>query len=445
MALDANTNVAAAAALYFTDNFTALQQAGTALPPATSFVMPSTQAFTDWKAANQDKQFYLIGSGSSYKLGSVSGSNTRLPEGALAVDLNVAYAIESKELSLSDWMMTRVADDLRRSQALNAVAPILLSVPEPDVNLDSSSMSQYEIVQLMKRLLNVSSELKSAFDMANAADRKLLAAALGLSASLLSGAIEQQVLFQQESSTLAEQQAVTDAEAALAQAQQGSDTSAINDAQAALDAANATLLEANKFNEVTSVALAKVVEQFSAEFEAAVEAFNSKVSGSAAGGSVSRVVATVTSALTERLRSAADLALLATSPTALFGFDAEVQQTSDGNVLETAAAAARAAQITQVRDALLAILNDPALIDSLVEAMMSSAETLGTDSMSDVQQADLYRAIALSVVQAMTDDMALLDDIATRAVDFGNDLGQWLNIESLSATARESALSERVA
>ena len=127
------------------------------------------------------------------------------------------------------------------------------------------------------------------------------------------------------------------------------------------------------------------------------------------------------------------------------GFDAEVQQTSDGNVLETAAAAARAAQITQVRDALLAILNDPALIDSLVEAMMSSAETLGTDSMSDVQQADLYRAIALSVVQAMTDDMALLDDIATRAVDFGNDLGQWLNIESLSATARESALSERVA
>ena len=31
MALDANTNVAAAAALYFTDNFTALQQAGTAM------------------------------------------------------------------------------------------------------------------------------------------------------------------------------------------------------------------------------------------------------------------------------------------------------------------------------------------------------------------------------------------------------------------------------
>ena len=94
------------------------------MPPANTYTAPQGSAFTAWKGSatdsnsNQNKKFYLIESGSTYKLGSVTGSNTALPTGAKPVDLNVAYAIDSKELSLTDWVMARMAGSALQPMAV---------------------------------------------------------------------------------------------------------------------------------------------------------------------------------------------------------------------------------------------------------------------------------------------------------------------------------------
>ena len=84
MSLNASSNVAAAVANYFVDNFTAIQAYGAIPPPGSNTYTSTASSFNEWKNANQDKQFYLIGTGASYKLASVSG-NDKLPDGAVPV------------------------------------------------------------------------------------------------------------------------------------------------------------------------------------------------------------------------------------------------------------------------------------------------------------------------------------------------------------------------
>lgn len=408
MSLSANTSVAATVANYFNDNWTALQQAGTAVPPASTYIAPQTQAFNDWKASNQDKQFYLIGSGATYKLASVSGKDASLPDGAIAVDLNVAYGIESKEMSLTDWILARAADEIRRSLALGSTASALSSSPEVDLNTDFSSLSQADLQDLLRRLVTLSQDLKTAVDQGSVADRLRVAATLGLSASRLAEAIEQQKLFGQEAATL----------------------------DAASGSGDAS------FNDEVKAALDLMVETFTAEMAIAQAAFNALPPSERGTATLSSVTQSVTLALADRLKAAADLAMLATSPQAMFGAAGVVQETSDANVLKTAADTGRQAQIAAVRAVLVEALKAPDLQNALVDAMFASAESLGTAEMSPQDQEAVYRTVAAAVVQTMLLDDKMLDEMAARAVDFGNDLGRLLTNEDMSASARESAVSE---
>lgn len=417
MALTANTNVAAAVANYFTDNYTALLQAGTAVPPANTYTAPQGSAFTAWKGSatdsnsNQNKKFYLIESGSTYKLGSVTGSNTALPTGAKPVDLNVAYAIDSKELSLTDWVMARMADEIRRSQDLDSAASALLTIPEVDVNADFSSMSQADIQLMLQRLVMVSKDLKQSVALN---DKQSSATILGLSASRLVQAIDQQALFQTQAATL--------------------QTASTEDAT-----------KTDNFNEITQAALDLMVQAFRAENEAAQAALKTLPASGKGAATLNSVTQSVSTALAQRLRAAADVALLATSAEVLFGKASEVQQTPDANILETAAGEAKQAQINAVRQVLVSALKDPGMQQALVDAMFASAEALGTAELSAEDQRVLYGMVAAAVVQASLLDDKLLTQMATEAVSFGNDLSQWLGAEALSASARDSALSESMA
>lgn len=412
MALSANTNVAAAVANYFTDNYTALLQAGTAVPPPGTYIAPSIPA--SWMTANQDKQFYLIGSGSTYKLGSVTGSSTPLPAGAKPVDLNVAYAIDTKEFSLTDWVMGRVADEIRRSLALDATASALSTVPGVDVSSDFSSMSQADLQLMLQRLVTLSKDLRQSVTLGNAADRQKAASVLGLAADRLSEAIDRQALFQAQAATL--------------------QTSSEEQAS-----------ETDDFNETVQASLDLLVQNFTAEMEAAQSALKTLPVSTTGTATLSSVTQSVSTALAARLRAAADLALLATSAEELFGKAAEVQQSSDGNVLETAAASARQGQVAAVRQVLVDALKESALQDALVDAMFASAETLGTSELPAADQRNLYRNVAAAVVQAFQLDDGLLDRMATEATNFGNELSRLIGIEALSAAARDSALSESIA
>lgn len=414
MALSANTNVAAAVANYFTDNYAALLQAGTAVPPASTYLAPPTQAFNEWKDANKDNKFYVIGSGSTYKLGSVSGSSTPLPQGAMPVDLNVAYAVQEKELTLTDWVMGRMADEIQRSLALGSTASALSIVPEVDVNTDFSAMSQADLQLMLQRLVKVSKDLSKAVSIGNSADRQMAAAVLGLAAGRLHEAIDQQALFQDQAATL-----VTGA---------GEDATKTDD-----------------FNETVQAALDLLVQNFSADLESAQAALNALPASASGKATVSSVTQSVSAAVAQRLRAAADVALLATSAEELFGKTADVQQTSDGNVLDTAAASARQAQVAAVRQVLVNALTEPGMQTALVDAMFASAETLGTSELSAPAQESLYRTVAAAVVQSFLLDGKLLEQMATQAANFGNDLSRWLGNEAQSASARDSALSESIA
>lgn len=491
MALSANTTVASTMGNYFTDNYQALLQAGAGIP-ATAYTAPATKAFEDWKVANNDKKFYLEKSGDTYKLGSVSGK-TSVPEGAEAVDLNVAYGIESKEMSLVDWMMSRIGDEIRQANALQASGSLLSITPEADLGIDASSMSQSDLALLLKRLGRATSELRTASALGNLADRATASAALGLTSSLLGAALEQQRLFGEEAATLSEAQAVDIAQygggdglnglngglegalgnlyrnidfrdgayAALAAAkapgskateqqikdlQAAYNTSvtdvttaekAVAQAETDLKQAEIKLEAADNFNEVMSAALAKLVAQFTEDVAAAQLAFNETAASTVSSSTLSGLTSASGSALNSRLKSAADLALLTNPNVSLFSA-LDVQETDDGYVVNTSAMNSREAQKAAVRATLEEALSDPALQTALADAMAANADSLGTADMALPDQTKLYNEVASAVISAMRSNDGYLDDVASNAVDFGNQLSRMLGNELVSASRRDN-------
>jgi hypothetical protein len=487
MSLSANTNVASTVANYFSDNYTALLQAGTAVPP--SYTAPATQAFSDWKSANAGKQFYLEKSGDSYKLGSVSG-NDALPDGAEAIELDVAYAIEAKELSLTDWVLARMMDEIRQSITVGSFSSALSSAPGATLNFDLSSMSQSDLEQLLKRLEQVRGDLQTAGALGAAADNQSSAAKLGLAAAQLGEAMAQQTLFQEEAATLPEAVAVDDAQrtlenkedllsgarlmletatlssdaariasqadptnevltsayAAALQATQDAQT-AVSTAEDDVAAAEATLAQAqsdldaaDNFNEVISMAYAQLVADLTSEFEAAQLAFSQTAASTVSSSTLSGLVSAAGSALNSRLASAADLALLGNPALTLFSA-LDVQQTDDGYVLNTSNKSTRETQKAAVRAALEEALSDPALQTALADALAANADSLGTADMDLPSQTQLNNEVAAAVISSMLANDAFLDELASGAVDFFAGLDQSLGNDLLSASQRDSVLN----
>ena len=340
MTLSANFNAASTFGNYFPDNFTATQQ-------TSAYVVPQnvTALFNTWKGekdssgtANKDKQFFLSPSGSTYKLSSASGSSA-LPDGAIPVSLDVAYAIQKKELSLTDWSMARMGDDFRRSNAMAGVNSILLNIPEADMG--DALNSQDDVELMIKSLKKSSNELKSAFQLDGKTDIRDMARLLGVTAAALGDAMQAFSLFQAQAATL--------------ETGGSSDTTSDN------------------FNELATSSYQALIQNFAAELEAAQAAFSAMAAAGTGSGSVQNTLKVGSAAMTSVLGAAADVAFMA-----LYGNPSDVQQTSDGNVLDTASAAARQNQINTVEKALIGALEDPETKEGLVQAMKANAEALGS-------------------------------------------------------------------
>lgn len=317
--------------------------------------------------------------------------------------MNVAYAIESKEMTLVDWMMAKIGDEIRRDNALQASGSLLSFAPEADVNFDPSSMSQADLTQLLKRLSKASDDLRTTNALSDATGRQSAAAALGLSASRLGAAMEQQALFQEEAATL-----TTGGEGA------------------------------DNFNEVLSAAYAQLVAGLTADLEAAKLAYEQTAASTVSSATLSGLTNAAGSALNSRLKSAADLALLTNPNVSLFSA-LDVQETDDGYVVNTSAMSSRDAQKAAVRAALEEALNDPALLTALADAMAANADNLGTADMALPDQTKLYNEVAAAVISAIRSNDGYLDELASNAVDFGNQLSQMLGNELVSASKRDNA------
>lgn len=433
----------ASALVYSPDNQTALAQTAAFVPPPA----PST-----WLAANSDKKFYLEKSGDTYKLGSVTG-NDPIPDDAVAVDLNVAYAIESKEMALIDWVLARMMDEIRQSITQGLFSSALSSAPEASLSFDLSSMSQSDLEQLLKRLDQVRSDLQTAMALGDAAGQSSSAAMLGLAATQLGEAMAQQALFQEEAATLPEAVAVDSANTALEDAQTNLEIAQLNgtateqeiqELQRAVDTAAATLRQAqsdldaaDNFNEVVSAAYAQLVAGLTSELQAAQLAYSQMASSTTSSTQLSGLVGAAGGALNSRLASAADLALLGNPALSLFSA-LDVQQTDDGYVLNTSNKSARETQQAAVRAALEEALSDPALQTALVDAMAANADSLGTADMDLPSQMQLYNEVAAAVISAMLANDAYLDELASGAVDFFAGLDQSVGNDLLSASTRDS-------
>mgnify|MGYP003341885764 FL=1 len=257
---------------------------------------------------------FRSGTGASYKLASVSG-NDKLPDGAVPVDLNVAYAIQQKEMTLIDWVMARLADEFRRDSSSAALGKALFATPESNVSFDSS-MSQADLFVTLKRLASISNTLRSTLQQGESADRAVAALAISVVAGKLQDAIAQLALFQAdaENSNLPERKALKDAQDNLAQLQSSGGTAQqISAAQQAVDDAQKALDAADSFNTVASKALQDLVGSLQGGVAAAITALNQISGGTTAttegsgAGTLAGTLQLVADALLARLRAAADL------------------------------------------------------------------------------------------------------------------------------------------
>ena len=334
-----------------------------------------------------------------------------------------------------------------------ALGKALFATPESDVSFDSS-MSQADLFVTLKRLASISNTLRSTLQQGESADRAVAALAISVVAGKLQDAIAQLALFQAdaENSNLPERKALKDAQDNLAQLQSsGSTAQQISAAQQAVDDAQKALDAADSFNTVASKALQDLVGSLQGGVAAAITALNQISGGTTAttegsgAGTLAGTLQLVADALLARLRAAADLVLLAVAAEQIFGQAGINQQTSDGNVLQTAAYAAGAPPNDAVRKVLVELLKDPATLNALVDAIKSNAEALGISGLNDVMQDDLARAMADALIKTLLDDTKVLDQVVAQASDFLTNLNGWLEQEAESATTRNSVASESLA
>ena len=421
MTLTASPSVAASAAKYFNDNFTAVLATGTVVQSA--YTAPATQAFADWKVANADKKFYLVAGdqgGVSQLLKMASGGTK--PQNAVEVDQNVAYGIESAQLSPTDWLMARIADEFRATSTAQSLGPALNQTPEPDLSFDISSLGTADLRRLLKALGGKADDEKRDFALGNLADRRDALARLGLSREYLSIALDLQSRFAEEAVAM-EKEAVADntaagvaaanalgaagaadaAAAAAANAAAKADPrsasldkaatdalaaavtarAAANVAVAAFGETSARLAEFPVFEKMVNDALANLVAQSTSEMAAARTAADLfDVTRSAAG------------ALNSTLQGAADRMLAKFDQTIeQFGSVLDLQQGTGAYVLNTASAQAREALVQMVKADLVKALREPSKAELLQAAVpLGQGDAAPVNALPEPRRAELVRA-----------------------------------------------------
>jgi hypothetical protein len=196
--MSSSTVVAASVAPYVSDNFTAKAA-------SSAFQIPegSVAGFTAWKEANANVQWYTKKEGSTVSFVGLN-ANEEKPSDAVPVgdsELHIVYASLEASLhqSLVDWAMARAQDELLQKTSYASVNNVLTQIPEVDVNADLSSLSQSELLQLLKQLVGISQSLKMENALGDAKDLQSKALQLGLSVDLLAQGLELQATFAADS------------------------------------------------------------------------------------------------------------------------------------------------------------------------------------------------------------------------------------------------------
>lgn len=404
MALQANTNVASTVANYFADNFQLLQQSA-----AAQIVPQGSGPTAQWLQDNADKRFVLTPTGQgSYSLSKISrdanGNYPNIQPGQYQVDANVAYAIETPgsnaNAAVVDWLMGRIAAEFRQQATAQTFGPLLTSLPEPDLQLDISTLDTATLVRLLNMLTGRNKDTIAEVAKGSALDAKASAARLGLAAANLSVALELQTRF-------------------LAQATQENTS--------------------GTFDALTASALARLTAGNASTLEGERLAYRNTIASRLGGDRLDRLAEIALRGLDSQLQGAADIAYVRNPEIARFLSTLDVQQNDDsGFVIKTLPAQERQAVQAALRADLLAALNDPALVEALADGLAANADDLALQDLTRPEQTTLLREVARSVIDSLKADDAYLDNLAAQSVAFHSRLTELLNTEVVAASERDA-------
>jgi len=414
MALQANLNVASTVAKYFTSNFDEYAQSA-------SFQANATAWINAQQINAQPAKFYIQTDNSgTFTVGKVA-SDATLPSGAYQISGNAAYTITqagNNNAVAVDWLMARIGQELRQTEAAQTYGPLLSSTPEANVQFDLSSLDTSSLVRLLNLLTGRSRDTMVDVAKGNTQDAKSNIGRLGLAAANLAAQVEIQLRFAAESGT------------------------------------SVDTLHTNNFMAQAKAALANLTAASSSELNAARLAARDSITGRQSNDRLSRLTQIGVQALTNQLQAAADVAYMINPDIAKFLSDLDVvQNNKDGFVIKTAKAdgqqqfeaslASNATTTLQknlttaLQKDLTTALQNPALVTALADALAANASDLGLSDLSLPEQTTLLQDVAKAVVESVSQDDSYLQDLAAKSVAFHADIASLVRNEVVAASERD--------
>lgn len=437
-------SVAASIAPFTTDNYTARASTSAYQVPESSIAN-----FNQWLADNANVKWYAKNDGVKQTYISLAANEPR-PADAVPVtdsELHIVYASlqPSLQQSLVDHAMARALDEQLQAAGFTSVTNSLRTIPEVNVNADLSSLSQDELLQLLKQLVQVGQSLKTVAMSGDLADQQSKALQLGFSVEMLTQALALQATFDAESQAMqeaydaqTEAAAKAAAEAAAKAAEDGSaapqPTILPPDPGSAAD---------NPLMEAFRVAISLIVADASLQVEIAQSQYAASATAVLTPRQLSDLTSTSFSAFVKSLQASADLGFLATSAELQFGKVTDVVQTENAYVLSTSAGATRNTQIAAVQAQLEQAISDPAVSANFADALAANADSLGTADIAQYEQTQLYNALTAAITQALLANPEALITVASGAVDAGNRFFELLTNDYQGAESQDAARSEQ--
>ena len=442
-------SVAASIAPFTTDNYTARASTSAYQVPESSIAN-----FNQWLADNANVKWYAKNDGVKQTYISLAANEPR-PADAVPVtdsELHIVYASlqPSLQQSLVDHAMARALDEQLQAAGFTSVTNSLRTIPEVNVNADLSSLSQDELLQLLKQLVQVGQSLKTATMSGDLADQQSKALQLGFSVEMLTQALALQATFDAESQAMqaafdaqTEAAAKAAAEAAEAAAKAAKDGSAAPPPPPTILPPDPGSAADNPLMEAFRVAISLIVADASLQVEIAQSQYAASATAVLTPRQLSDLTSTSFSAFVKSLQASADLGFLATSAELQFGKVTDVVQTENAYVLSTSAGATRNTQIAAVQAQLEQAINDPAVSANFADALAANADSLGTADIAQYEQTRLYTALTAAITQALLANPEALNTVASGAVDAGNRFFELLTNDYEGAESQDAASREQ--
>ena len=122
---------------------------------------------------------------------------------------------------------------------------------------------------------------------------------------------------------------------------------------------------------------------------------------------------------------------------AKFLSDLDVQQNKDGYVVKTAKAVGQEQLNRFLLNDLTKVLQNPALVIALADALAANASDLGLNDLSLPEQTILLQDVAKAVIESVTEDDQFLQDLVAKSVAFHSDIAGLVRNEVVAASERD--------